>query len=570
MALRDGYQRLAYEGVFRELVDQDRRSTMLVLPTGTGKTVIASEISKMWPTGKVGFVAHREKLLSQAGKTLVHTTGEAPVFEIGGIRASTGDLFNRKIFCLSKDSLHERRIGKFRPDEFGLLIVDEAHRCTRSNVSWNRVLEHFGQNPRLKLCGLSATPYRADKVGLVGEEFVFETIAYQYPLWAAEGPSALTDGWLVPPVQERVICSKVDLSKLRPTSRGDWSNEQLAQEYNRHEVLYEVAKGLVARTGSRPTIVFLPTVASCVGYTDEQTQKFCTGLVQLLNELRPNCATAVYRKGPDGKTLTNEQIEWEFDRFAQGRVQFLCSCDLLIEGFDETSVACVAICRPTKFRGRFAQMVGRGLRPLKEIVPQLNAAQSAAERRQIIAASPKQDCLVLNFGGVHDLQLTCDLADILYDREPDDPILPHAREWNNKQPEADPEEILEHARHDLWHTQLDELLGRRRAVLEKIDVQTYLQDVLGGYAASSDYQPPKTKSEKSQLATPRQVSFLMAFGVQQHTAMGYTRKKAGAVLNRYKAEKCTLDQARRLLARGQDPSKFNFESAKEFLWAEMA
>jgi len=568
MALRDGYQRDSYASVFRELIERDRRSTVLIVPTGGGKTVIASEIAHDWPYGKVAFIAHRKKLLDQAGAKLTSVTGESPVFEIGSLRASVGDMYGRKVFCCSKDSLHEERLWKFKPEEFGLIITDECHRAVRSNKTWNRVFEHFGQNPNCKILGLTATPFRGDRVGLVGDDYVFQSIAYQYPLWSATEPSALTDGWLVPPVQERVVCSKVDLSRLRVNRDGDWSNEQLAAEYNRHEVLYEIAKGLVERAGNRPTIVFLPTVNSCTGYQDEQTGTWQAGLVQLLHDLKPRCATAVYRKDSTGKTLSDLEIEYEFSRFARGDVQFLCSCDLLIEGFDETTVACVAICRPTRFKGRAIQMVGRGLRPLGSLVPALHAAQSAAERKRLIAQSAKPDCLVLNFGGVQDTTLTCDLTDILLDREPDDPILPLAREWQNQHPELDLEEVLEHAREDLWRQQTDILLGKRRAVLEQIEVTSYLQDALGGYAFDDGYQPPRPKGRTP--ASAKQIRFLQAFGVQEATAMNYTKRQAGAVLNQYKSERCTLDQARRLLARGQDPKKFNYDSAKEFLWEEFS
>ena len=98
----------------------------------------------------------------------------------------------------------KRRMQRFNPYEFGLLIIDEAHHAPAQ--SYRRVIDYYGQNPELRVLGVTATPDRKDEQAL-GK--VFDSVAFDYEL-----PQAIDDGWLVPIRQEFIVCEDLDFSSI--------------------------------------------------------------------------------------------------------------------------------------------------------------------------------------------------------------------------------------------------------------------------------------------------------------------------------------------------------------------
>lgn len=355
------YQQAAVDGIFQSL--ESYKSTIAVLPTGTGKTVLFSEVAKRWP-GRIMVLAHRRELLDQAQDKLEHATGEKTSLEQGSNRA-----FNMaRLIVASKDSLHEKRLTRF--GDVSLLIIDEAHRSV--GKSYTRVVDHLrAKNPELRLLGVTATPKRHDKKAMGMQ---FEDVAFQYEIHDAIG-----DGWLVPLASRIVHLEGLDLSECRTTA-GDLNGKDLALAVEKEKVVQGYADAIVREGAGRNHIMaFCASVA--------QTEQ----LASILD--RHNAGRVEWVCGDAQRCHPEKRIMVSRD-FREGRIRFLVNCGVYLEGFDAPFTDMIAMCRPTKSLPLFTQMAGRGSRPIPGLV---DAFETPDERRAAIAASAKPDCLILDF-----------------------------------------------------------------------------------------------------------------------------------------------------------------------------
>ena len=173
---------------------QEHGSSLIVMPTGTGKTFVFSEMIRRTP-GRAMVVAHREELIEQAARTIERVTGERPSIEMAEQKSRENlgfGLFANNSVVASVQTLNAKRgrnyrMDKFNPNDFSLLIIDEAHHAVAN--TYQRVIKHFQKNTDLMVCGVSATPDRQDKLAL-GQ--VFNSVGYQYEIF-----QAIQDGWLL-------------------------------------------------------------------------------------------------------------------------------------------------------------------------------------------------------------------------------------------------------------------------------------------------------------------------------------------------------------------------------------
>lgn len=310
--------------MFREWDTEGHGKTLLVLPTGTGKTIVFAKVSEecVRRGARVLIMAHRGELLEQASDKIKTATGLSCAVEKA--EQSCLGSWNRITVGSVQSLQRENRLANFTSDYFDTIIIDEAHHAISDG--YLRVLNHF---PDAKVLGVTATPDRGDMREL-GQ--LFESLAYEYTL-----PQAIKDGYLSP-IKAVTIPLQLDLSGVAMQS-GDFKASDVDTALDPY--LYQIADEMQKYCVDRKTVVFLPLIKT--------SQKFRDILVS-----RGFRAAEV-----NGNSEDREEVLRDFDA---GRYNVLCNSMLLTEGWDCPSVDCVVVLRPTKVRSLYCQMVGRGTR----------------------------------------------------------------------------------------------------------------------------------------------------------------------------------------------------------------
>lgn len=317
------YQNEAKESIFAEWGKGVRR-TLLVLPTGCGKTIVFAKVAEecVRQGKRVLILAHRGELLEQAADKIGRATGLSCATEKAE-QTCMGSWF--RITVGSVQTLtREKRLGQFPADYFDTIIIDEAHHCLTD--SYQRVLGHF---PDALILGVTATPDRGDMRNL-GE--FFESLAYEYTL-----PKAIRAGYLSP-IKALTIPLRLDLTGVG-VQAGDFKAGDIGTALDPY--LYQIADEMAVHCRDRKTVVFLPLVKT--------SQKFRG----ILNGKGFRAAEV------NGESADRAEVLAAFDR---GDYNVLCNSMLLTEGWDCPSVDCIVVLRPTKVRSLYSQMVGRGTR----------------------------------------------------------------------------------------------------------------------------------------------------------------------------------------------------------------
>lgn len=317
------YQEEARTAIHTEWKD-GRSRTLLVLPTGCGKTMVFAKVTEdcVREGKRVLILAHRGELLEQAADKINKSTGLYCAVEKAE-QTCLGSWF--RIVVGSVQSLQRpKRLNQFPEDYFDTIIIDEAHHVLSDG--YLRVLEHFNS---AEVLGVTATPDRGDMRNL-GQ--VFESLAYEYTL-----PRAIREGYLSP-IKALTIPLKLDLSGVGMQS-GDFKASDVGTALDPY--LYQIADEMIKNCADRKTVVFLPLIKT--------SQKFC----QILNEKGFKAAEV------NGDSSDRKEILRDFD---EGKYNVLCNSMLLTEGWDCPSVNCIVVLRPTKVRSLYCQMVGRGTR----------------------------------------------------------------------------------------------------------------------------------------------------------------------------------------------------------------
>lgn len=317
------YQAEAKAAVFEQW-DKGAFKTLLVLPTGCGKTIVFAKVAEdcVRQGYRVLILAHRGELLEQAADKIKKSTNLGCATEKAE-QTCLGSWF--RITVGSVQSMQrEKRLSQFSENYFNVIIIDEAHHCISDG--YQKVLQHF---PSAKVLGVTATPDRGDMRNL-GE--FFESLAYEYTL-----PKAIREGYLSP-IKAMTIPLQLDLSGVSIQS-GDFKAGDIATALDPY--LHQIADEMMKYCRDRKTVVFLPLVKT--------SQKF----KEILNEKGFKAAEV------NGESKDRAEVLEAFDK---GEYNVLCNSMLLTEGWDCPSVDCVIVLRPTKVRSLYSQMVGRGTR----------------------------------------------------------------------------------------------------------------------------------------------------------------------------------------------------------------
>lgn len=317
------YQQEAREAVQAEWA-KGRKRTLLVLPTGCGKTIVFSKIieDQVKEGKRVLVLAHRSELLEQASDKLKTATGLGTALEKAE-NTSIGSWY-RVVVGSVQTMQREKRLSQFPPDWFDTIVVDEAHHAISDG--YQCVLGYFEQS---NVLGVTATPDRGDMKNLGS---YFDSLAYEYSL-----VQAIQEGYLSK-IKALTIPLSLDLSNIS-MSAGDFKASDVGTALDPY--LEQIADEMAKQCADRKTVVFLPLVKT--------SQKFC----DILNAKGFRAAEV------NGESKDRAEILEDFEK---DRYNVLCNSMLLTEGWDCPSVDCVVVLRPTKVRALYSQMVGRGTR----------------------------------------------------------------------------------------------------------------------------------------------------------------------------------------------------------------
>ena len=317
------YQQQARDRIHAEW-DAGHTRTLLVLPTGTGKTIVFASVAadQVRAGDRVLILAHRGELLEQAADKLQRSTGLVSAVEKA--ESTCLDSWFRVVVGSVQTLQRTARLERFPQDYFGTIIIDEAHHAITDG--YRRILDYFSG---AKVLGVTATPDRGDMRNL-GE--VFDSLAFEYKL-----TDAIKEGYLCK-IMAQTIPLKLDITDVGFTS-GDYSLGQLGTALDPY--LEQIAAEMAQRCRDRKTVVFLPLIKTSQKFRD------------LLNAHGFRAAEV------NGQSDDRKQVLTDFEA---DKYNVLCNSMLLTEGWDCPSVDCVVVLRPTKVRSLYSQMVGRGTR----------------------------------------------------------------------------------------------------------------------------------------------------------------------------------------------------------------
>lgn len=317
------YQQQARDRIHAEW-DAGHTRTLLVLPTGTGKTIVFASVAadQVRAGDRVLILAHRGELLEQAADKLQRSTGLVSAVEKA--ESTCLDSWFRVVVGSVQTLQRTARLERFPQDYFGTIIIDEAHHAITDG--YRRILDYFSG---AKVLGVTATPDRGDMRNL-GE--VFDSLAFEYKL-----TDAIKEGYLCK-IMAQTIPLQLDITSVT-MSGGDYAVGDLGTALDPY--LEQIAAEMARRCKSRKAVVFLPLIKTSQKFRD------------LLNTYGFRAAEV------NGQSDDRRQVLADFDA---GKYNVLCNSMLLTEGWDCPSVDCVVVLRPTKVRSLYSQMVGRGTR----------------------------------------------------------------------------------------------------------------------------------------------------------------------------------------------------------------
>lgn len=382
LQLRD-YQREAIDDL-RKRWDAGSTRVPLVLATGLGKTVIFSTLIDEWlsESANVGkralVIAHTNELIEQAAASIKRA---CPDMSVGIVKGERNNVTARVIVSSRQTLASEKRRAQIR--NVGLIIVDECHHAVSTNT-YGKILEHYGafhegcaecsvkgcQN-RVVVAGFTATLARSDKAKLSS---VWEGCTFKRDIMFG-----IRNGYLLDVKGERVVVDGLDMKNVK-TVGGDFGERSLADELERSFAIEKIAEQYARVAANRKGIAFWPLVATA----EHAAQVFSDAGIK----------SAVVHGGMDKRERRQALAD-----LRSGAIQVVHNAMVLTEGFDDPTIECVVIGRPTKSAPLYQQMVGRALRPDLTIEPNerrpaliidVTGASEGNDLRSLIDLSPER------------------------------------------------------------------------------------------------------------------------------------------------------------------------------------
>jgi superfamily II DNA or RNA helicase len=526
------YQWDAVEAVFKEW--EAHQSTMIVMATGLGKTVTFCEVIRRLHPARCIIIAHRTELIQQACAAL-ERVGIRSEIEMADHKADASMFHADSTIVASVQSLisgrkDNKRMTKFLPEHFSLLVIDEFHHAV--SKSYRDIIDHFRKNPNLKVLGVTATPDRLDEKAL-GQ--ICESVAFKYDI-----ADAIEDGWLVPIEQQMVRIASLDYSDVRTTA-GDLNGADLAKVMEDEKNLQGMVGASIEIIGARKSIAFTSSV--------RHAEMCC----DIFNRHRPGMADWIC-----GATSDDDRRRI-LKRFKNGEVQVLANVGIATEGFDVPDTEVIIMGRPTQSRALYTQCCGRGTRVLPGV---LDGLTSSYERREAIASSAKPSALVLDFvgnSGKHKLITTADILGGKYDEEV---VKEAVEEAQKSQKPAKMSELLKQIKARIERQKAEEAARKARLVAK---VQFTARSI-SPFDAFDIKPKVDSKWDTGKPLSAGQRAVLQKMGVNPDE-LNYAAAKQLLFEHFKRREKglCTYAQAKCLMRAGINAKKVTFQEASQMI-----
>lgn len=357
-ALRE-YQHDLVQGI-RAAFRRGSRRILAQLPTGGGKTIVASHIiaGALAKEHKAMFLAPRRELITQTRDSFMRNGIHAGIIMAKERASPTLD-----VQVASFDTLHHRGMRRQRMamPPAGLVIVDEAHLSLAD--SRKSIIKHYGD---ALVIGLTATPAGPDGRGM-GE--VYDDLVLGWPM-----QQLVDEAYLVP--ARYVVPSPWDLSMLR-NSGDDFTEESMSNAVDQPQLIGDIVETWQKHANGMSTVVFCVNRAHARHVTDEFK------------------SAGIAAEYVDGETPREERRDI-FARVRSRQTTVLVNVFVASYGLDIPILECAQLARPTRNIPYYLQTVGRVVRPVyADGMPQ-------DTREQRLAAFLKQFALVIDHVGAVD------------------------------------------------------------------------------------------------------------------------------------------------------------------------
>ena len=360
------YQSEAVEAVYEHLRTKDN-NPCVVLPTGTGKSLVLAQIAKdaveKW-NGRVLLLAHVKELLEQNADKIRKL---CPELKIGiysaGLRSRDT---TEQVIVAGIQSVYNKACEL---DAFDLVVVDEAHAISSEGDGMYRTFlaDMKVINPHVRVIGLTATPFRL-KGGLICKpENILNEICYEAGL-----KEMIQQGYLSPLIS-RAGRAEANLANLHIRG-GEFISDEVAAAMDNDALVTSACREIVELTRDRKSVlIFTASVDHCK-HVAEKIQAFSG----------KECAIVTGDTSPAERAEIIARFKGEFipaDLFGTPKppLKFLANVNVLTTGFDAPNTDCVVMLRPTNSPGLLIQCAGRGTRLSPE--------------------TGKSSCLFLDYGG---------------------------------------------------------------------------------------------------------------------------------------------------------------------------
>lgn len=360
------------------------RRQVASLATGVGKTVIFSNLyDYMGFTGTMFVLAHRDELIKQAVEKLQFWNPRLKIgIEMGQDYYADVDcdVVVASVATLGREG--SQRIQRFNKSNVAAVVVDECHHSV--STTYINIFNHFGcfdETSNILLLGVTATTGRGDGQGL---SKVYQKVVYQYSM-----RQAIEDGYLCD-VRAFRLKTDTDISRVK-TKSGDFAVGELSNAVNTPKRNQQVVKCWLQKAKDRQTIAFTADIQHAKDLAAMFNHHGIKAEAVWGDDPQREWKLARH-KGPaamEAYCIKHELPVPSPEALEDLRLQVLCNCGVLTEGYDDWQVSCVIMARPTKSQTLFVQCIGRGTR-LQDGVDNLKRALKEGW------ALSKIDCLVID------------------------------------------------------------------------------------------------------------------------------------------------------------------------------